>query len=124
MTMLIGDWKSSSATPGYVGHGYRHNGNAKDGNASARFEARLPKPGHYEVRLAYPPHSNRASNVRIEIRHAGGTKSVVVNQREPPPDGVSVSLGEFEFLGDSTVTVSTQGADGYVVIDAVQWLAK
>ena len=122
---LTGDWKSSSATPGYVGHGYRHNGNAKDGNANARFEVRLPKPGRYEVRLAYPPHSNRASNVKIEIQHASGTKSVSVNQRNSPPvDGVFVSLGEFEFLGDSTVTVSTAGADGYVVIDAVQWLAK
>ena len=122
---LTGDWKFSSATPGYVGHGYRHSGNAKDGNASARFETSLPKPGRYEVRLAYPPHSNRASNVKIEIQHAGGTESVSVNQRNSPPvDGVFVSLGEFEFLGDSTVTVSTAGADGYVVIDAVQWLAK
>ena len=122
---LIGDWKRSSATPGYVGHGYRHNENAKDGKASARFEAKLPKPGRYEVRLAYPPNSNRASNVKIEIQHASGTKSVAVNQRQPPPvGGMFISLGEFEFSGNSTVTILTAGADGYVVIDAVQWLAR
>jgi hypothetical protein len=123
--ILTGDWTSSRATPGYVGHGYRHNGNAKDGKASARFDAKLPKSGRYEVRFSYPPHNNRASNVAVEIRHAGGKKSVAVNQRNAPPlEGVFVSLGELEFSGNATVTVSTAGADGYVIIDAVQWLAR
>jgi hypothetical protein len=122
---LTGDWKPSNATPGYVGHGYRHNGNAKDGKASARFEAKLPKPGRYEVRLAYPPNSNRASNVKIEIQHAGGTKCVAVNQRQSlPAGGIFISIGEYEFSGNSNITISTAGADGYVVIDAVQWLAR
>ena len=108
-----------------MGHGYRHNDNAKDSNARARFEVKLPKPGWYEVRFAYPPHSNRASNVKIEIQDAGGTKSVSVNQRNPPTvERIFVSLGEFEFSGDSSVTILTSGTDGYVVIDAVQWLAK
>ena len=51
---------------------------------------------------------------------------VAVDQREPGKiDGIAVSLGEFEFAaGASEVTVSNAGTDGYVIIDAVQWLAK
>ena len=124
---LTGNWKPSGAAARFVGDGYQHDGNAKDGRATARFEAKLPKSGRYEVRLAYPPNNNRANNVKVEVHHAGGTKTITVNQRNPPPlDGLTVSLGEFEFTTDRTaaVVISNTGADGYVVIDAVQWLPK
>jgi hypothetical protein len=44
----------------------------------------------------------------------------------PPNEGLFTSLGVFEFKANQTasVTVSNAGADGYVVIDAVQWLAQ
>ena len=48
-----------------------------------------------------------------------------VNQRKTPPiDGLWVSLGTFQFEKGKggSVTISNDGADGYVVIDAVQWL--
>ena len=79
------------------------------------------------MRLAYSQNANRATNVPVVVRHAGGEKMLQVDQRKVPPiDKLFVSLGEFEFSGDSpaTVTISNQGADGYVIIDAVQWLPK
>jgi hypothetical protein len=123
---LTGDWKQSGAALRFVGDGYQHDSAAKDGRASARFEAKLPKPGRYEVRLAYPPNSNRASKVNVDIHSASGTKTVVVNQKNPPPiDGLTVSLGEFNFAAEgAAVVITNTGADGYVVIDAVQWIAK
>ena len=124
---LAGHWRRSSAAARFVGDGYQHDSNAKDGKASARFDAKLPKPGRYEIRIAYPPNANRASNVKVDIQHAGGTKSLRLNQRTPPPiDGITASLGEFDFAPDqlATVAISNEGADGFVVIDAVQWLAK
>jgi hypothetical protein len=124
---LTGDWKESRAGKSYVGDGYRHEGNTRSGRCTARFEATLPKSGLYEVRLAAPHNNNRASNVHVEIRHAAGTKTVTVDEKRVPPiDGLFISLGTFEFKADqpAAVTISNEAANGYVVIDAVQWLAK
>ena len=124
---LTGEWKVSSAAPSYVGNGYRHDASAKDGKASARFEAKISKSGHYDVRLAYPPNANRASKVAVEIIHAGGKETVFVDQRKTPAiDERFHHLGRFDFNEGqpAVVTVTNVGTDGYVVIDAVQWLAK
>jgi hypothetical protein len=124
---LTGEWQESGASQTFIASGYRHEGNTKDGKASARFETKFKKAGRYEIRLAYTPNSNRASNVPVEIQHAGGTATVMVNQKkEPPIDGSFISLGTYDFTGDkaAAVIVSNAGTDGYVIIDAVQWLPK
>ena len=124
---LTGAWKNSTAASSYIGHGYRHDNYTKDGKFSARFETRIPKSGHYNVRLAYPPNANRASKVAVEIIHAGGKETVFVDQRKMPAiEGRFHNLGRFDFTEGqpAAVIISNAGADGYVVIDAVQWLAK
>jgi hypothetical protein len=122
---LSGDWTTSRAAAAWIGEGYRHDQNARNGKASARFEAPLPRDGRYEVRLAYTPHANRSSQTTVEIEHARGRTSQKIDQRQPPPlDGHFVSLGTFEFAAGSpaVVVVSNRGADGFVIIDAVQWI--
>jgi hypothetical protein len=123
---LSGEWQISSASSSYVANGYRHDGAAKDGKASARFSAKLPAAGRYEVLFAYPPNGNRASQVAVEIQSADGKKNLQVDQRKAPADGLFHSLGVFEFAANhvATVTITNAGADGYVVIDAVQWRKK
>jgi hypothetical protein len=123
---LTGLWQESSAAQTFIANGYRHEANAKDGNATARFEAKLPKAGRYEVRLAYTPNTNRASNVPVEIQHAGGVQKMKVDQkREPSIEKSFVSLGTYDFSSDgAVVSVSNAGTDGYVVIDAVQWIPE
>lgn len=119
-----GEWRPSRASSKYIGPSYVA---AKGGDATITFEAKLPKSGRYEVRLAYPPNANRAPAVPVEIRHAGGAKQLTINEQNPPPiDGLFVSLGEFEFSAEkpASVMVQTKGAEGYVVVDAVQWLPK
>jgi hypothetical protein len=126
MAKLTGNWGNSSSTGSWIGREYRHDGKTSDGRSTAKFETRL-KSGHYEVRLAYSHNANRATNVPVIIHHASGKKTVVVNQRKVPPiDKVFISLGEFDFTSDTpaAVTISNQATDGYVIIDAVQWLAK
>jgi hypothetical protein len=122
---LTGHWQEGAAGKFYNAS-YQHDGNAGKGEAQAVFRAELAKAGRYEVRLVYAPNKNRASNVPVTVRHAGGEAKVAVDQREPGKvDGIAVSLGEFEFAAGATeVTVSNAGTDGYVIIDAVQWLAK
>ena len=122
---FAGSWQASSASKKFVGFGYRHDGNTGDGKATARFAATLPKAGRYQVRFGYTPNSNRASNVRVEVQHAGGSQTFTVNQRLlPPEDDFFLPLGVFEFQAGTpaVVTVSNHDADGYVVVDAVQWM--
>jgi hypothetical protein len=124
---LAGAWTESTALKPWIGSSYRHDGNSRDGKASARFEARLPKAGRYEVRVAYTPNSNRASRVAVEVQHANGQETVLINQKLAPPiDNIFVSIGVSEFAADkpAVVIVTNHGADGYVVIDAVQWVEK
>ena len=124
---LTGNWIESTSLQPWVGASYRHDGNTTDGKTTARFETQLPRAGRYEVRLAYSPNDNRASNVPVTIYYQSGEKTVFVNEKvRPPIDRLFVSLGTFDFdTGKpAAVEISNQKADGYVVIDAVQWLPK
>ncbi len=123
---LGGHWQESRAGKHY-GEGYQHDGNAGKGESLAVFQPALPKAGRYEVRVAYPANNNRASNVPVTIFHNGGETKKVISQKAPGPvGGVAVSLGEYEFSPDRRpqVVIGNEGTDGYVVIDAVQWIAK
>jgi hypothetical protein len=120
-----GEWVQSSAAPPFVGEGYRHDGNANKGAMSATFEAKLPAAGRYEVRISYSPNPNRATNVPVTIRHADGDASAKVDQRKAGEiGGAWRSLGTFRFTADTpaTIIVSNAGTDGYVIVDAVQWI--
>jgi FAD dependent oxidoreductase len=117
----------SSAVGPFVGEGYRHDGGTKDGKHSATYTPALPKAGKYEVRISFSPNPNRATNVPVTILHAGGTATVRVNQRRAPTVSETfVSLGTFAFEKGTAarVVVTNQGVDGYVGIDAVQFLLK
>ena len=120
-----GKWSPGGGAAGVDGH-YQHDGNDAKGKLAARFALNIPEVGRYEVRLAYVPHPNRASNVPVTIESAEGKKTVSVDERKRPPiDGTFVSLGVYRFTPDkeAVVTVRNEGTDGFVVIDAVQLLA-
>lgn len=122
---FTGAWQESRSARKFVGRGYMHDNNVRNGTATARFEATLPKAGRYEVRVAYPHNNNRATNVPVEIVHAGGTERATINQREAGPiDGLFVSLGTFEFTTEepAAVVFTNIETNGYVVVDAVQWI--
>ncbi|MGY8652546.1 MAG: FAD-dependent oxidoreductase [Verrucomicrobiia bacterium] len=119
---LTGEWRPSSLRLG-VHQGYRHDSDARDGNAFAVFTATLPEPGVYEVQVAWSPNSNRATNVPVEIRHDTAVASKTLNQRAKPPiDGIFGSVGRYRFGKTGIVTLSNAGTDGHVIIDAVRWL--
>lgn len=116
---LTGEWEESDHIRPYVGRGYRHDKNEAKGECTATFTTKL-KPGEYEVRLAYSANGNRASNLPVTIKHAGGEQLVSVNQREKPSvDEIFVSLGKFRFDEQGEVVVSNEDTNGHVIIDAV-----
>jgi hypothetical protein len=117
--------KTSSAVGPFVGDGYRHDGNENRGKHWARYRPKLPEAGKYEVRMSYTPHANRASNVSVTVVHADDKTRLKIDQRKVPPiDRAFVSLGVFRFEKGTAgyVEIGNTAADGYVVIDAVQWL--
>lgn len=120
--IVTGNWVLSTANRPFVGSGYRHSGGTEKAPKAAEFEAIL-KPGRYDVRMIWPVNLNRASNVAVAVHHAAGVTDVVVNQKsrkDKSADGLS--LGTFSFEKTGSVVVSTAGADGYVVLDAIQFL--
>jgi len=122
---LKGFGSVSTSTPGFVGEGYRHDGNDGKGAQSAKFTPDLPKAGRYRVAFSYGPNKNRAGNVSIRIRHADGESTVTVNQKSTPSgDKPFRPLGTFDFKSgrEGWVEISNAGSDGYVIVDAVQWL--
>lgn len=118
-----GLWIPSTYSRPYVQSGYRHDGNTEKGCRSLRFTPRLPRPGRYEVRLAYLALPNRASNTPVTIRTLRGNQTVRLDQRSRPViDGLFASLGVFDLDTNSTITIANHGTDGYVVVDALQLL--
>ena len=123
----VGSWKHSVYSGNFVGKGYLYDDREKNEEKTLTFVPTFKSDGVYEVRFAYVPHANRASKVPVRIFHADGEVTVRVDQRKTPPiDGRFISLGKFRFeAGDQWfVMVSTDGADGFVVADAVQFLSE
>ena len=124
--LLTGTWTASSAAPGFHGGDYLHDGGVKDGSCSARFTPDLPDAGTYEVFLRWTAHTNRASNVPVEIRLPGGVVQIVtVNQQVNGSQWVPV--GSFSFAAgfspsEGSVTIRNNGVNGYVIADAVRFL--
>lgn len=122
---LRGNWQLSSAVETAVGGSYHHENNEGKGQNAARFVIPVPEPGRYEVRFAYTAHENRATNVPIQVIHAGGRRRLQINQRQAPPiDNRYISLGAFHFDDSASVIISNHGTDGYVVVDAVMLVAE
>ncbi len=92
---------------------------------SATFSTKLPKSGKHEVFLTIVPNANRATNAKVRIIHAGGQTDREVNLAKGPADRL-VSLGMYDFTDktEAQVIVSNEGANGYVVIDAINWQAR
>jgi hypothetical protein len=124
---LTGGWTKGHGIAGYVGTDYLYDTGTGKGDASARFEFKVPQAGNYEIRINYSAHENRAKNVPVTIVTAEGDKTVEVNQQEPgKADNGFRTLGTFRFdpTKDAAVVVTNKGTKGHVAVDAIQVLPK
>lgn len=120
---LAGEWLTSKHTGPFVGNGYHHDGDEDKGSKTATFIADLPIRGKYDVRASYTSNANRATNVPVVIHTAAGQVRETFNQRRDPPiNGMWASLGIHVFDDQAQVLIGNHGTDGYVVIDAVQFV--
>lgn len=121
---ITGSWTASTFNSGYYGTNYLHDGNIGQGTKSVSFTPTIPQLGDYDVYVRWAAGTNRATNAPIDINHAGGTSTFSVNMRTS--GGTWVLLGTVTFDAGTTgnVTVRTDGADGYVIADAVKFVPR
>ena len=120
---LTGQWTEGENLINFIGTHYTYAG--PKGKASALFEFKVPASGRYEVRFAYQPHENRASNAAVTVRSTDGDKLVRVNERVAPtlaPTFVSLGVFLFDAATPGVVEVTNDKANGLVAIDAIQIL--
>ncbi|MSQ96097.1 MAG: DUF1553 domain-containing protein [Gemmataceae bacterium] len=123
----VGAWKHSVFSGHFIGDGYLYDDRAMKGEKTLTFQPEFTESGIYEVRLAYLPSSNRADKVPVRIFHREGDDTVFVNQKQRAPiDNRFISLGRYRFTKGNQwfVMLSTEGANGHVVADAVQFLPE
>ncbi|AOC96990.1 D-alanyl-D-alanine carboxypeptidase precursor [Flavobacterium anhuiense] len=118
---LAGAWTSTSATAGYIGTDYIHDGDTGKGTKSASFTPSIPQRGKYEVFINFTAGTNRPTNVPVDIIHENGTATVTVNQQIN--NGTWVSLGRYNFSAGSAgkAVIRTAGTTGVVIADAFKF---
>ena len=120
---LKGEWSRSSNFKPHIGTGYRHDDNRGDGESIAIFRFNAPKPGTYDLRMAYSAHETRATKVPVTMESGGRKTEIQVDQTKPLPAGEAFrSIGTVELDGESTITLTNQETDGFVILDALQLL--
>jgi hypothetical protein len=89
--------------------------------ASLTYQPPLPQDGLYKVYGWWPSGKDFATNAPLSIRHAEGTKTVALNQRET--GGNWVLLGSYRFKQGfgASLTLSNEQADGTVIADAFKF---
>jgi hypothetical protein len=120
---LTGSW-SVSSSPGFHGVNSLHDGNTGKGSKSVRFTPTLTETRNYEVFAWWTSHSNRATEVPIDIVFAGGTATIPVNQQEEGGQWVSLGIYPFAAGTSGSVLVRNAGTSGYVVADAVRFVPR
>ncbi|MET0261528.1 MAG: PA14 domain-containing protein, partial [Rariglobus sp.] len=106
---INGAWTTSSSSIGYYGSDYLTDGNAGKGTKSVVYAPTLPSSGAYDVYVMFSAGSSRPGNVPVTIAHAGGSKTVTVDQQIN--NGAWVLLGTYNFNAGTagTVTISNTG---------------
>jgi hypothetical protein len=114
----VGSWAVASNVPGFWGSNYLHD-RAANKSKSVRFALTLPTNAAYDVYVRWSAAANRATNVPIDIVHATGMTTKLVNQRLN--GGSWVAMGSYQLAASgSAVVIRTAGTAGYVIADAVR----
>ena len=117
-----GNWTAGTGLPGYIGMNYLYS----SGEATIRFDFKLPSAGKFDVRLAYLPHENRAKTAPVVLTFDSETKNHVINMtKKAPLANGFYSLGKINGKEGQfgSVTLSTDDANGILHADAIQIIA-
>lgn len=121
----VGLWKNSTAYAPYIGEGYVSDQDMGKGEKTISFTPKLRKAGLYEVRVAFSGGPGRAESVAATILHADGEELTSIKMSTNSVKGLQfASLGTYRFEADGQgfVLISNAGSQGFVTVDAVQFV--
>ncbi|MEM7536943.1 MAG: clostripain-related cysteine peptidase [Chloroflexota bacterium] len=120
---IVGDWMHSVIIDEFYKDGYLHNQDDRQNEQSIQFTPVFSQTCDYRVEQRWTAHPNRATNVPVDISHANGVTTVLVNQQQN--GGQWNALGTYRFNQGSSgyVKIRTDGVDGHVIADAVRFVA-
>jgi hypothetical protein len=120
---VSGAWESSTTLGGRYGPTVLRGG--ANAGGSVRFVPEIRTAGTYRVYLYWPRSGTLATNVPVQIRHAGGTERITLNQRtstQTAQGGIALwnLVAELRFAPgtESWLEIGTAGVDGEVLADA------
>jgi hypothetical protein len=119
----VGSWTASSATAGYYGSNYLHDGNTgTSGGKSVTYTPTLSVTGSYGILAQWPENVNRANNAPMDVYDGASTTQLSVNQRIN--GDVWNLLGTYELPAGSSafLRIRNDGANGFVIADAVKFM--
>lgn len=118
-----GPWRKSTRRANHIGDHYLADDNKNTGAFAITWNATLPKPGTYEVRVSFGGGEGLARTAPYRVRHAEGETELSVSQRQKPTiEGLWFPLGRFTFESTAEVSLSNKDAGGWVIADAVQFV--
>ncbi len=119
-----GTWAADSAVGLFQLFEFRFLVGSSKKKSEATYTLPIKEDGTYEISLLYQPSKDRASNVPVTIQHADGTAKVDWNMKKGSKFGFAVKVGTYRFKSGqkNTVTLSTAGANGKVIVDAVAFV--
>ncbi len=122
-----GSWSTSSASPGYFGSNYRHDGSSGTSSGDwAAWKPTFPSSGSYEVFARWAAASNRPNNIKYKVYHQGSVTEVFKNQQAN--GGSWQSLGTYTFdagtSNNNRVTLDAASDAGFTIADAVRFVKQ
>jgi hypothetical protein len=116
-----GAWTVSTSVQGWYGANYQHDGNTDHGNKWARFHVGTTNAIRAQIFLWWVAHANRASNVPVTIHATDGDHALTVNEKTNGSRWNAV--GTYDFTTNGYVEFGNTDANGYVIVDAVKFVA-
>lgn len=126
---FAGSWQNSSAA-GFYGTNsvYAAPVAGSTPSATCTFAGNLPVAGTYDVYLRWNAFSNRATNTPVDIKSGSAVLATVLID-QTINGGQWVKIGTHDLpagsgTGAASVVIRNNGANGYVIADAVQFVLR
>lgn len=118
-----GDWENREATGMWGLFVFRFLIAKPDSGATAAFRLPIEQTGEYDVYIYFNEQNGLATRAGVTVRHAGGDAQLALDQTR---SGNWPRLGRWRFKAgaDNRITVSSEGADGPVVVDSVGFVLR
>jgi hypothetical protein len=119
---ITGTWTSSTASAGFYGSDYVHDGNTNKGLSSVTFTPNLPATGLYNVYARWTSNANRATNAPFDIVSPAGTTTILVDETKQGGQWVLLATTNFNAGTAGKLRIRNAGTSGFVIADAVQFV--